>query len=85
MTEDHQQLLEMEKRNWEFEASAHETQLKMELKIQLSNQERRHMHMIEELEAAHKKQMDDLRNQHTKTMIEAKMVKFLGLKNLLIV
>ncbi|KAI9333920.1 hypothetical protein DFJ73DRAFT_764211 [Zopfochytrium polystomum] len=73
LIDQHQQSMEMERKNWEFETSARETQLKMEFKITMTNFERKHAMLVEEMETSQKKQLDDIRNQHTKVLMTTKM------------
>ncbi|KAJ3331977.1 hypothetical protein HDU76_001651 [Blyttiomyces sp. JEL0837] len=71
-TDQFQQTLEQERKNWEFEVSARETQLKMEQKIAATNIEKKHQIALDELEANHRKQLDEVRNLNTKNALAAK-------------
>ncbi|KAI9352620.1 hypothetical protein BDR26DRAFT_849571 [Obelidium mucronatum] len=68
----HEKFLEKERKNFEYEMNAKETQLKVASTIALGNLEKKHAAILEEAEAGHKKMMDDLRNTNTKNALAAK-------------
>ncbi|KAJ3025703.1 UNVERIFIED_CONTAM: hypothetical protein HDU68_006785 [Siphonaria sp. JEL0065] len=68
----HEKFLEKERKNFEYEMNAKETQLKVASTIALGNLEKKHAAVLEEVELAHKKMMDDLRNTNTKNALAAK-------------
>ncbi|KAJ3099061.1 hypothetical protein HDU97_003494 [Phlyctochytrium planicorne] len=65
LSEQHQKTMETEKKNWEFESSAKETQQKVSATIALNNLEKKYKSQIEEVESSHRKQVDELRKEHT--------------------
>jgi hypothetical protein len=67
--------MENEKKAWENEANARETQLKVASTIAIGNLEKKHATHLEELDASHKRQMDELRNTNTKNALAAKKVR----------
>ncbi|KAJ3413612.1 hypothetical protein HDV05_007756 [Chytridiales sp. JEL 0842] len=72
LIESHLESLESERRAWETEASSKETQLKVTHTIAIGNLEKKHATQKEELEATHKRLMDELRNTNTKNALAAK-------------
>ncbi|KAL2912999.1 hypothetical protein HK105_207454 [Polyrhizophydium stewartii] len=69
---DHRQYVAQEKAKWESELQAKETQLKVASTIALSNLEKKYTLAQTELEASHKKQVDELRSFHTISALAAK-------------
>ncbi|KAI8832474.1 hypothetical protein BJ741DRAFT_580193 [Chytriomyces cf. hyalinus JEL632] len=72
LIDDHAKLMEQERKNFEYELTAKETQLKVASTIALGNLEKRHAVILEELEAEHKRSMDDVKNTNTKNALAAK-------------
>ncbi|KAJ3278856.1 hypothetical protein HK104_001969, partial [Borealophlyctis nickersoniae] len=72
LTESHQIALKQERKHWELEAQARETQLKVASTIALANLEKKCQAEKEELEAAHKEKLDELRGFHTMKALAAK-------------
>ncbi|KAI8617035.1 hypothetical protein BC830DRAFT_145039 [Chytriomyces sp. MP71] len=70
--EEHAKFLEQEHKNFEYELQAKETQLKVASTIALGNLEKKHASIMEELDADHKRNMDDLKNTNTKNALAAK-------------
>ncbi|KAJ3206831.1 hypothetical protein HDU82_004285, partial [Entophlyctis luteolus] len=72
LTESHEKIMQKERKNFEYEITAKETQQKVALTIALGNQEKKHLSVLEEAESAHKKAIDELRNTNTKNALAAK-------------
>ncbi|KAJ1342615.1 hypothetical protein BSLG_002713 [Batrachochytrium salamandrivorans] len=64
--------IEKTNQKWREEIVLKETQFQMELTLSISNQEKRHGLIVEELDTSHKKQLDDLRSFHTSSAIASK-------------
>ncbi|KAI9090436.1 hypothetical protein DFS34DRAFT_672258 [Phlyctochytrium arcticum] len=72
LSETHAQTLLDAQTKWDAEAQARDTQLKVASTIALAQLEKRLQAEKEDLEAAHRKQVDELRTFHTLTNIAAK-------------
>lgn len=66
--------LQEAKERWEAEAQTRETQLKVSSTIALAQLEKKMQSEKEELDAAHKRQLDEVRAFHTKANMAAKKV-----------
>jgi hypothetical protein len=70
--DDHQLALQQERKNFDFELSAKETQMKVAHSIAISNIEKKHQTVLDELESSHKRTIEELKNTHTKNALAAK-------------
>ncbi|KAJ3133808.1 hypothetical protein HK100_004061 [Physocladia obscura] len=72
LMDSNEKFIAQERKNFEFELTAKETQLKVASTIALGNLEKKHAGILEERESAHKKMVDELRNLNTKNALQAK-------------